>query len=179
MEKPSQCGKSQRVSKSKSNLKAHKETHVKVENGRDCTIGGLSYSQRGKLDIHVRIHSQRSRLLCSQCDKIFSMLPCLQTHIDKKHNRIKRYKCYKCPKTFSQQYSFNKHKKSHTPKSQPCLKAPTSDDQGQVSSYSPSYATMTRGGPYPTILSRPWWRQQFSGWISFYQSKSRMDPKIT
>ncbi|XP_050430855.1 zinc finger protein 761-like [Adelges cooleyi] len=72
-----------------------------------------SFSQKGNLKIHNRLHTEKKSYKCSICLKLFSLICNLKQH-QRVHTGEKPYKCDVCLKSFLSKIELVRHKRIHT-----------------------------------------------------------------
>lgn len=90
--------------------KGNVDTHIRIHTGTKeyaCERCGRSFTQKGNLKTHVRsVHTKEKPYACSVCGKSFSQKGNMHTHI-RTHNKDDRFPCGLCGKTFSQKGKFH------------------------------------------------------------------------
>ncbi|XP_078535801.1 uncharacterized protein LOC144822315 isoform X3 [Lissotriton helveticus] len=78
-----------------------------------CKECDKSFSQKGQLIYHKRIHSKKRPYHCTECEKSFSQKHRLLGH-QRTHLGERPFQCAKCKKIFSWKESLHRHYKTHT-----------------------------------------------------------------
>uniref|UniRef100_A0A0A9YM09 C2H2-type domain-containing protein n=1 Tax=Lygus hesperus TaxID=30085 RepID=A0A0A9YM09_LYGHE len=74
-----------------------------------CKVCFKTFSQRGGLHIHNRIHLGQRPYKCPQCDKAFSQACNLKRHL-RSHTGERPFQCDICLKYFNRKFSLIKHR---------------------------------------------------------------------
>ncbi len=82
------------------------------ENSCRCEVCDKQFSRLDNLQTHMRIHTGECPYRCEVCGKQFSLSHHLKTHM-RIHTGECPYRCEVCGKQFSDNSYFNKHKRSH------------------------------------------------------------------
>ncbi|KAI9674752.1 MAG: zinc-finger protein [Caeruleum heppii] len=99
-----------------------REAHVSVlkkKTGYICRWEGCGrrenqpFSQRGKLERHIQVHTGFKSCQCSICGNVFSAPQALAQH-RRTHTGEKPYKCELCGKEFAQGSALTMHRRTHT-----------------------------------------------------------------
>ena len=78
-----------------------------------CSICGMTFTNKFKLNSHQRIHNNKKPFSCRHCDKEFKWLDNLKTH-ERIHTGDKPYQCSYCDKNFSDKSGLLQHERIHT-----------------------------------------------------------------
>lgn len=85
--------------------KGNVDTHMKIHTGEkdyNCRHCSKGFTQRGNLKTHERsVHTKEKPFACDVCGKAFSQKGNMMTHL-RTHNKDDRFPCTLCGKTFSQ-----------------------------------------------------------------------------
>ena len=77
-----------------------------------CDVCKRSFTQKDRLNKHMRTHTRRTPYACCYCGMKFSWKYSLKSH-ERIHYRIKTYTCYFCDMRFSGKTALNMHKRIH------------------------------------------------------------------
>ena len=78
-----------------------------------CDICGQTFSQKGLLTSHFRIHTSEKLYDCDNCEKTFTRKDRLTSH-KRIHTGERPYVCDTCEKTFTRKDKLTHHKMFHT-----------------------------------------------------------------
>ena len=114
--KPFKCSECSKEFSKKKNLTYHiRYVHKKVRPFK-CQCG-VTCVNKFRLKTHVDVvHNKIKRYLCPECPKSYGRNVHLQDHITIIHKKIKSYKCSFCPKSYGYQNQIYKHKSTHEKK---------------------------------------------------------------
>ena len=100
------CGKS---CSTKNSLKRHIRTvHEKIKDFI-CTKCGKSFTEKGSLQLHDKIHTGIRDFKCDQCDKTYKRSEHLKDHISAVHEGRRDYVCSTCGKGFVCSKNLRRH----------------------------------------------------------------------
>ncbi|XP_009955438.1 PREDICTED: zinc finger protein 665-like, partial [Leptosomus discolor] len=98
----------------KGNLKRHQRIHT-AEELFTCRECGRRFTTRGHLTTHQSIHTGERPFCCGECGRCFRLEICLAAH-RKTHAKGGPYLCARCGKSLSTKIYFNIHMRTHTEK---------------------------------------------------------------
>ncbi|PKU27780.1 hypothetical protein llap_21916 [Limosa lapponica baueri] len=98
----------------KGNLKRHQRIHT-AEELFTCGECGRRFTTRGHLTTHQSIHTGERPFCCGECGRCFRLEICLAAH-QKTHAKGGPYLCTRCGKSLSTKIYFNIHMRTHTEK---------------------------------------------------------------
>lgn len=126
-EKPIQCTKCDKKFSYVSDLQSHQIVHI-IKEHYNCNICQIDFPSQRLLNAHQLMHRsyeeetfdnygpvKKKSYVCELCGRNYSSISEFIYHKLMKHNTIKRrYKCFKCPKSFLSQSSRRYHTSGHS-----------------------------------------------------------------
>lgn len=79
-----------------------------------CDLCKKEFFTKFQLREHKLIHFEDNPFVCDTCGTGFKSRTCLNSHVFHKHNKIKRYKCPECPKSFKTRTQIKVHSRIHS-----------------------------------------------------------------
>ncbi|XP_020561705.1 uncharacterized protein LOC105354939 isoform X2 [Oryzias latipes] len=108
-----QCGVCGRVFSSSAALETHVSLH-ELNKPFSCSLCGKSFLDSAGLKRHGRVHRNGRIHVCHLCGKGFVYKFGLSKHLEMVHDKIKRFICQTCNKTFFTKRDVEIHIRSHT-----------------------------------------------------------------
>ena len=96
------------------NIHNHFKTPVIIPTEKEfnCDICHRSYSNKGNLKQHIKVHDESKALKCDVCLKLFCNKTQLKSHY-KTHTGEKPFACQICDRKFSLKHALTRHQASH------------------------------------------------------------------
>ncbi|XP_065081021.1 zinc finger protein 675-like [Ochlerotatus camptorhynchus] len=104
-----ECGK---ILGSMLSLRTHSYLHR--EKQFKCELCGLMVLTKSRLDMHMRVHTQKRDFKCPHCPKSFYVNTVLTLHL-RSHSGEKPYVCHVCQAAYSHRILYVKHMKKYHP----------------------------------------------------------------
>ena len=89
-------------------LKDHVEKGSCLLENRKCKICDKVYSDKIRLELHMRVHNNLKPFPCTICDKAFTQKRSLKEHL-LTHDTVRHYECRHCEKKFVQKNHLKYH----------------------------------------------------------------------
>ena len=91
-----------------SQLKDHVDRGICLLENRKCKICDKVYSDRIRLELHLRTHTNLKPFPCSVCEKAFTQKRSLKEHL-LTHDTVRHFECQHCQKKFVQKNHLKYH----------------------------------------------------------------------
>ncbi|XP_031178826.1 zinc finger protein 32-like [Sander lucioperca] len=111
-ENPFSCSVCQKTFTLKGSLKAHMRIHT-GEKPFSCSVCKKAFLASGHLKKHMRIHTGEKPFICSVCKKAFRVNDSLKRHM-RTHTGEKPFSCSVCKTAFRESGNLQKHMTIHT-----------------------------------------------------------------
>ncbi len=82
-----------------------------LKNNEICHLCNKSFTKKGNLEAHMRVHTRETPFQCGKCPKSFTQKGNLKAHM-RVHTCETPFQCGKCPKFFNQKGNRDRHEKT-------------------------------------------------------------------
>ena len=108
IEKMFLCGSCNKSFLVLAHLKEHVERGSCLLENRKCKLCHKVYSDRIRLELHMRVHNNLKPFPCTVCEKAFTQKRSLKEHL-LTHDTVRHYECRHCEKKFVQKNHLKYH----------------------------------------------------------------------